>query len=162
VSLRDSDPDAEGGRPLSFQDEESAAVRRELRGHLLQWTLAFALLFAGVFFCFWWSGSAIRFSASRVAERSLPTWKVTGTVRDAATHQAVPWAAVEDDPAGQPPFYRADADQNGAFELLTLAEPHRLRVTANGYRQQTVQVGRQWFYWWPRGAEVKNINLAPE
>ena len=33
---------------------------------------------------------------------------------------------VEDDPAGRPPFFRADADYSGAFELVTFAEPHRI------------------------------------
>ena len=89
----------------------------------LRLALIFALLFAGVFFAFWWAGSAVRFSAARAADRTVPTWRISGTVRDAVTHQPIPWALVEDDPAGTPPFFRADADYGGAFELLTLANP---------------------------------------
>ena len=82
---------------------------------MLRLSLTFFLLFAGVFFAFWWSGSAIRFGASRVADTSQPTYRISGLVRDARTGQPIPWAAVEDDPAGQPPFFRTDADQHGNF-----------------------------------------------
>ena len=37
----------------------------------LRLTAAFALLFGGVFFAFWWSGSAIRFGAARAADRAV-------------------------------------------------------------------------------------------
>ena len=94
---------------------------------VLRLAIVFALLFGCVFFAFWWAGSAVRFSAARAGDRSLPTWRISGTVRDAVTHQPIPWALVEDDPAGQPPFFRADAGYRGVFELVTLAEPHRIR-----------------------------------
>jgi fatty acid desaturase len=81
----------------------------------LRLSLVFGLLFGGVFFAFRWAGSAVRFSAARAADRSFPTWRVTGTVRDAVTQQPIPWALVEDDPAGQPPLFRADADYRGVF-----------------------------------------------
>ena len=161
-SVARREPDPEPGLPSSFFDEAKAEDRRYIPAELISWILAFAGLFAGVFFCFWWSGAAIRFGASRVAEKPVATWRVQGTVRSALTHLPVPWAAVEDDAAGRPPFYRTDADQNGAFDLLTLAEPHPVRVKANGYRAATVQVGRQWFIWWPSGAERRDVELAPE
>lgn len=129
---------------------------------LIRWSLAFFLLFAGVFFAFWWSGSAIRFGASRVADTSQPTYQVSGVVRDSRTGQPIPWAAVEDDPGGQPPFFRADADQHGAFSLLTLAEPHRLRVSAFGYKPLSRQIGRHWFVWMPQGEERLDLQLTPE
>jgi hypothetical protein len=127
----------------------------------LRLTVVFALLFGGVLFAFWWAGSAVRFSAARAGDRSAPTWRVSGTVRDAVTHQPIPWALVEDDPAGQPPLFRAEADYTGIFELLTLAEPHRVRVSAPGYRPILLEIGRAWFVWMPRGSEKKIIDLVP-
>jgi hypothetical protein len=127
----------------------------------LRLVIVFALLFGGVFFAFWWAGSAVRFSAARAGDRSLPTWQVSGTVRDALTHQPIPWAVVEDNPGGPPPFFRTDAGYGGDYELLTLAEPHRVRVSAPGYHPVTVDVGRAWFVWMPRGKEKKNIDLLP-
>jgi len=121
----------------------------------------FALLFGCVFFAFWWAGSAVRFSAARAAARTTPAWRVSGKVRDAVTHQPIPWAVVEDDPSGQPPFFHADADYRGVFELLTLAEPHRIRVSAPGYSTLSLDIGRVWFVWMPRGNEKKNIDLLP-
>jgi hypothetical protein len=127
----------------------------------LRLAIVFALLFGGVFFAFWWAGSAVRFSAERAADRNAPSWRVSGTVRDAVTHQPVSWALVEDDPAGPPPFFRADADYGGTFNLLTLALPHRIRVSAPGYHPALVNIGRAWFVWMPRGNEMKNIDLLP-
>ena len=127
----------------------------------LRLAIVFALLFGGVFFAFWWAGSAVRFSAARAADRSLPTWRVSGTVRDALTHQPIPWALVEDDPAGSPPFFRTDAGYGGDFLLITLAEAHRIRVSAPGYHPVSVEIGRAWFLWMPRGNEKKNIDLLP-
>jgi hypothetical protein len=127
----------------------------------LRLTVVFALLFGGVLFAFWWAGSAVRFSAARAGDRSVPTWRVSGKVRDAVTHQPIPWALVEDDPAGQPPLFRAEADYTGIFELLTLAEPHRVRVSASGYRPLLLEIGRAWFVWMPGGSENKIIDLVP-
>jgi hypothetical protein len=128
---------------------------------MLRLAVVFTLLFAGVFFAFWWAGSAVRFSAARAADRSAPTWRISGTVRDAATREPVPWALVEDDPAGQPPFFRTDADYHGAFELMTLAEPHRIRASAPGYHPLVLNIGPTWFLWMPSGNEKKNIELRP-
>ena len=58
-------------------------------------------------------------------------------------------------------FFHADADYRGVFELLTLAEPHRIRVSAPGYRPLSLSIGRAWFVWMPRGNEKKNIDLPP-
>jgi hypothetical protein len=128
---------------------------------ILRLAIVFTLLFAGVFFALWWAGSAVRFSAARAADRSSPTWRVSGTVRDAATREPIPWALIEDDPAGPPPYFRTDADYRGSFELLTLANTHRIRVSAPGYQAMVLNVGRAWFLWMPRGNEKKNIELWP-
>ena len=144
------------GEPEDVADSGDSWVRPALRLAII-----FALLFAGVFFAFWWAGSAVRFSAARAADRTTPTWTISGTVRDAVTHQPISWALVEDDPTGTPPFFRADADYGGAFELLTLAEPHRIRVSAPGYQPESMSIGRPWFEWMPRGNEKKNIDLRP-
>jgi hypothetical protein len=145
-----------------FLAEEKAETRRLIPGHLLRLSVAFGLLFAAVFFCFWWSGMAIQFGAARVAERPIATWKVAGTVVDQASGEPVPWATIRDSPEGRPPFFQANADAQGRFELLTLAEPHRVLVEANGYRTQSVTVGRQWFIWWPSGVEQVQIRIIPE
>ena len=116
----------------SFLDEETSEERSDLRRLLTRLAVTFALLFAAVFLAFWWSGSAVRFGAARVADRAVPTWRVWGVVTDGKGLQPVPWAHIEDDPASHPPYFMTDADQNGLFSLLTLAEPHRIRVTAPG------------------------------
>ena len=123
---------------------------------------AFAIIFGMVFFAFWWSGAAVGFGASRAAGTAQPTWTVTGTVRNSVTREPIPWATVEDDPGGRPPFYRVDAGYSGAFELVTLPEPHRLRVSSPGYQISTVFVGRDWFLWMPKGGEKKDIYLLPQ
>ena len=149
-------------RPTTFDEEETADLRRQYARHALRLAVAFAVVFAFVYLAFRWSGAAVRFGASRVADRGVATWHVIGTVRNASTHEAIPWASVDDDPAGQPPFFHADADQSGAFDLLTLAEPHRVRISAPGYRTSSVRVGRVWFLWMPRGMERRDAELALE
>jgi hypothetical protein len=69
---------------------------------------------------------------------------------------------VEDDPAGLPPLYRTDADQNGDYSLLTLAEPHRLRISAGGHRAVELHIGKPWFAWWPRGEERRDVRIDAE
>ena len=154
----DPEPD-----PLrSFLQEEIDDERAESRRLLLRWTVCFALLFGMVFLAFWWSGAAIRFSAARMTANAAPTYRLWGVVRDANSGQPVPWAAIEDDPAGIPPFFHADAGADGAYSLLTVAEPHRVRISAPGYRPLLERVGRAWFVWWPRGSERRDLRLAPE
>src|SRR5260370_7822178 len=111
-----------------FWEEQSADDQRDLRRQIVRWSILFALLIAGVVFAFWWSGSAVHFSASRVEQTTGPTYRVTGIVRDAATGQPIPWAEVTDDPAGRPPFFHPTADRFGAYELLTIPELHNLRA----------------------------------
>jgi hypothetical protein len=145
-----------------FLSEEISAERREMRRQLLRLAIAFALLFAAVFFAFWWSGSAVRFGAARVTDTSVPTWTVTGTVRNAHTREPIPWARIEDDTGWHGPHHRTEADQHGAYTLLTLAEPHPVRITAIGYRPARIDVGRQWFLWMPEGSERRDVELTPE
>jgi hypothetical protein len=146
----------------SFLQEEIEDERVESRRLLIRWVVAFVLLFGLVFLAFWWSGSAIRFGAQRVTPANTPTYRVWGTVRDANSGQPIPWAAIEDDPSGNPPFFRTDADAGGAFSVQTLAEPHQVRISASGYRPRVERVGRPWFLWWPRGAEKHEVRLVPE
>jgi len=128
----------------------------------LRVSAAFAIIFGCVYFAFWWSGAAVGFGARRAAGEAKPTWAVTGTVRNAITHDPIPWATVEDDPAGRPPLFRTDAGYSGAYELTTLAEPHRLLVSAPGYQAASVTVGRVWFLWVPKGSETRDVNLTPK
>jgi hypothetical protein len=143
-----------------FSGEQAAEERREARRLAIRWTAAFAILFAAVFFALWWSGRAVRFGADRVSETVRPTWAVRGTVVDATTGQPVPWAVVEDHPAGHPPYYRTEADEHGNFTLLTLADRHAMRVSAPGYIPVTVTIGRPWFLWIPYGEESEKIVLT--
>jgi hypothetical protein len=161
---RRSSPSSEEADP--FARDEAAVQDAELREILLRYALrvaaAFAILFGLVFFVFWWSGAAVRFGAARAADRVTPTWRVSGTVRSAATRQPIPWAAVEDDANGRPPFYRTDAGYSGVFELLTLAEPHRVRVSAPGFHTMFIDIGRRWFLWLPEGRETLDVELQPD
>jgi hypothetical protein len=149
-------------RPSTFEEEQSRDLRREYARFILKAAVAFAIAFAFICAAVWWSSRAVRFAGLRAADRGTPTWTVAGVVRDAATRAPVAWAAVADDPAGQPPFFHSDAGIDGAFELLTLAEPHRLRVTAPGYRPALVKVGRPWFAWRPSGSERVSVELVRE
>src|SRR5262249_6582960 len=132
-------------RPASFEEEETADLRRQFVRQAVRLSLAFVALILFVFLAFSWSGEAVRFSASRVGDRGAASWKVAGTVRNSVTHQPVPWAAIDDDRAGPPPFFHADADREGAYELMTLAEPHGIRISAPGYKDAAARVGRVWF-----------------
>jgi hypothetical protein len=143
------------------ESEEDADLREVYVRTGLRVAAAFAIIFGAVFFAFWWSGSAMRFGAARAAGQAAPTWRVKGTVRNAITHEPIPWAVVDDDPAGRPPYYRTDANYAGVYELVTLAEPHVMRVSAPGYRSASVRIGRIWFLWLPRGEETKDMELGP-
>ena len=114
------------------------------------------------FLLFLWSGAAIRFGAARVTDRLEPTWRVFGSVRNATSGEPVAWAEIEDDPAGRPPFFHTEAGYAGNYSLMTLAEPHLVLIRANGFRPQSMRVGRQWFLWWPRGEERLEVVLVPE
>jgi hypothetical protein len=149
-------------RPASFDEEESADLRRAYIRQGIRLLAAFVFLIVFVYTVFRWSGAAVRFGASRAASRGTPNWQIRGVVRNAQTHAPVAWAVVEDDPSGQPPFFHTQADQFGSYDLLTLAEPHRLRISAPGYQPAIVRVGRTWFLWLPHGDERRDVELNQE
>ena len=146
----------------SFLEEVTQDERLEARRLMIRMSVSFAALFALVFLAFWWSGSAIRFGAARLTASNAPTYRVWGAVRDVQSGRPIPWAAVEDEPSGDPPFFRTDADATGVYSLLTLAAPHQVRFSAVGYRPVVVRVGKPWFVWWPRGEERHDTVLVPE
>jgi len=145
----------------SFLQEEIQQERSEARRLMVRMAAGFIALFLFVFFAFWWSGSAIRFSAARMTAGNPPTYRLWGTVRDAESGRPIPWAAVADEPSGDPPF-RTDADAAGVYSFLTLAAPHQVRFSAVGYRSFVVRVGKPWFVWLPRGEERHDVRLVPE
>jgi hypothetical protein len=153
-------------RPREDDEFASPAGDPEWRELLVRYvfrlTAAFLLLFGAVSFAFWWSGSAVRFGASRAAGQASPTWRVEGVVRDAITYEPIPWARVEDDPGGRPPLFQTDADQRGSFALLTLPEPHRVQISAPNYRTARIQIGRAWYLWAPKGEEKREFRLVSE
>jgi N6-L-threonylcarbamoyladenine synthase len=53
-------------------------------------------------------------------------------------------------------------DATGLYELLTLAAPPEVRISAVGYRAAVLRVGKPWFVWWPRGYERHDVRLTPE
>ena len=133
-----------------------------LRKYALRWALMFLALLGLVALVLWWSSAAIEFSASRIKETTKATYKVKGVVVDKSTGRPVAWANLEDDPAIRPPRFRTSADHNGRFELMTIAEPHRLVVTALGYRSAMHLTGKDWYLWMPKGEEQVRIELEPE
>jgi hypothetical protein len=147
--------------PQTFLDESRQEDRLSLHRTLARWILAFVLIFCCAAMAFWWSGSAVRYSAARVQNRSNPTYLVTGLVRDAATHRPIPWAEISTDFQFGGAFFSTSTDQNGQYSLNTLAEPQDLIVKANGYQSARVHVGKQWFSWTPRGSEKKDADLIP-
>jgi hypothetical protein len=149
--------------PRGFDQEEADDLRYQFLRQDVRVAIAFATVFAGVYFALWWSSAAVRFGAARAAGNAAASWHVFGTVRDAGTGAPVAWASIEDDPVtGHPPFFRADADLSGVFDLVTVPTSHRVRVLAPGYRPETIAVGRPWFFWLPAGKERREIRLTPE
>jgi len=142
-------------------DRERADDRRFQRALLVKWSLGFAALFLLVLGALWWSGSAVKYGASRVQGTGAPSYEVSGVITDGVTHRPIPWALVTTDIAFGAQFFETNADASGAFSLMTLAEPHKLIVRASGYRDGSASIGRQWFSWLPKGAEKKNIELLP-
>lgn len=145
-----------------FWEEEVKDDRQQMRKQILRWSLLFLVLCGGVFFAIWWASAAVNFSSSRVQATTGPHYRVTGVVRDAATGSVIPWAEIADAPSGRPPFFRATADRFGGYELLTIAEPHTVFVTALGYRPSSVRVGKAWYAWMPKGSEKLDIKLQAE
>ena len=145
----------------NFLDEERQEDRVALHRTLVRWILSFGVIFCFAAMAFWWSGSAVRYSAARVENRSKPTYQVTGVVTDSRTGQPVPWAELTTDFQFGGAFFSTTTDQNGLYSISTLAEPHDLVVKANGYQIARVHVGKQWFSWTPHGSEKEDVALSP-
>lgn len=143
-------------------EESRAEDWREQRRQLLRWGIGFLVLFLFAGAAVWWSGAAVKYGATRVQGGGKPSYQISGTVSDAVTHQPIPWAQVATDFANSGRFFDTTADVNGAFTLTTMAEPHKLVISANGYQQASIQVGRQWFSWLPSGSEERKIELHPK
>lgn len=141
------------------QPQDDAAL---LRKYALRWALVFLVLIGLMAYALWWSSAALEYSASRIKETTRATYKVTGVVIDKSTGRPVAWANLEDDPAVRPPRFRTSADHTGRFQLMTIAEPHRIVVTALGYQSTLHQTGKDWFLWMPKGEEKVRIELEPE
>jgi len=45
---------------------------------------------------------------------------------------------------------------------MTLAEPHTIRFTANGYKPLARPVGKPWYSWMPSGEQKLDVNLEAE
>jgi hypothetical protein len=149
-------------RPAEFWQEEQRQQARESRGLALRWAFTFILMFSIAAFALWWAASTVHFGASRSEGSTTPTYRVFGVVTDRLTGNPVPFARVADDPGGSPPLFETATDHLGHYELLTIAERHRLRVSALGYRMQTIEVGKPWYSWMPSGSEVRSIVLERE
>lgn len=145
-----------------FWEEQAVEDQRDLRKQVVRWCFLFVLLIAFLGFAAWWASSAVHFGASRVERSTGPSYHVAGTVHDAASGAPVPWAEITDDPAGRPPLFHASADRLGAFELLTIAEPHNIVISALGYRAANLRVGRAWYLWMPKGSEAVVVKLTRE
>jgi hypothetical protein len=146
----------------NFLDESRQEDRLSLHRTLARWITAFVVIFCFAAMAFWWSGSAVKYSAARVQNRSNPTYQVAGSVKDAGTHQPIPWAEISTDFQFGGAFFSTTTDQNGQYSINTLAEPHDLMVKANGYRSARIHVGQQWFSWTPHGSERRDAELIPE
>ena len=145
----------------TFFDEERQEDRVVLHKTLARCILAFLVIFGSAAMAFWWSGSAVRYSAARVQNRSNPTYQVTGSIIDSRTHQPIPWAEISTDFQFGGAFFSTTTDQNGQYSISTLAEPHDLVIKANGYETSRIHVGKRWFSWTPHGSETHNAELAP-
>jgi hypothetical protein len=145
----------------NFLDEERQEDRVALHRTLARWIIAFLVIFAFAAMAFWWSGSAVRYSAARVQNRTNPTYQVTGVITDSRTHQPVPWAEISTEFQFGGAFFSTTTDQNGQYSINTLAEPHDLVIKANGYQTSRIHIGKQWFSWTPRGSETQNSELTP-
>jgi hypothetical protein len=156
-----SEPEIDFGAQ-NFLDEERQEDRLSMHRTMARWILAFIAIFCFAAMAFWWSGSAVRYSAARVQNRSNPTYQVTGVVTDARTHQPIPWAEISTDFQFGGAFFSTTTDQNGLYSLNTLAEPHGLIVKANGYVSTRLQVGKQWFSWTPHGSERRDAELTAD
>jgi hypothetical protein len=145
-----------------FWREEPTEERTLFLKQIVRLVLLFAGLSAGVFFAFWWSGSAIHFGASRLTESTRPTYMITGKVTDARTGAPIPWVSVQDDTSGQPPFQRTLGSLGGEFNLQTIAEPHFVLFSALGYKPERIKVGKAWYHWMPSGSEQLQVKLEQE
>ena len=139
--------------------EQDAAL---LRRYAFRWALVFLVLICAMSFALWWSSQALGFGTSRIDSTARATYKLRGVVVEKSTGKPVAWADVEDDPNMRPPRFRTSADHQGRFELMTLAETHRVVVSALGYKTNVVVTGKDWYLWMPKGEERIRIELEPE
>lgn len=147
---------------MSFSDDMREEEGRFNRRQLVIWSIAFFACCAFITGALWWAGSAFRYGAERVQNKTIASYEVSGTVTDAVTKKSIPWATVATDFQFGGKYFEATAEADGKYTLLTLAEPHRLIFRANGYREASVNVGKQWFSWLPKGAEHRDIALSPQ
>ena len=162
MARRSNDPEPEVRFDAqTFLDEARQDDRVALHRTMMRWILAFTAIFCFAAMAFWWSGSAVRYSAARVQQDTKPTYKVTGTITDAQTHQPVPWAEISTDFQFGGAFFSTRSDENGQYSIDTLAEPQDLVIKANGYHIARLHVGKQWFSWTPHGSERKDAELTP-
>jgi hypothetical protein len=145
------------------QPETPQEQAAQLRKYALRWAMVFAALIFVLGFALWWSSRALHFGTSRIEGSTRASYRVHGVVVDRGTGRPVAWADLEDDPASsRPPRFRTSADYQGKFELLTVAEPHRIVVSALGYRTSFHATGKEWYLWMPKGEERVRIELDPE
>ena len=145
----------------NFLAEARADDRVAFHRTVVKWILGFVAVFFLAWMIIWWSGSTVQYSAARVENRSKPTYRISGTITDARTHQPVPWAEISTDFQFGGAFFSTTTDVNGLYSLNTLAEPHDLVIKANGYLQGRIHVGKQWFAWMPHGTEKSDAELTP-
>ncbi len=147
---------------MSYTDDMNQEESRFNRRQLVILSIAFVACCAFIAGALWWAGSAFRYGAERVQNKATASYEVSGTVTDSVTRKPIPWATVATDFQFGGKYFEATSEADGKYVLLTLAERHRLIFRANGYREASVNVGKQWFSWLPKGSEHRDIALSPQ
>lgn len=152
-------PAGEQRRPPDTQEPSEFVLFRDQALRSAAILCALVLLFGGVL---WWSASTLHFGSDRAQGKPGGTFRVRGVIRDQTTGAPIPWGNVSDDPSGTPPIATTTADVKGAFELVTVAEPHALVVQALGYRPATIRMQQPWFLWQLKTTEEVEVRLERE